>query len=220
MGAMRFATSSVVDDVRIVAPSALPISKPRSISAPVKLLFMLQQKAWIVMPAASNLFLTSRKWSSGVSTRQLRRSSRALIPSGDGGAPRSSRPADDAGASCGLNGSDTVRRHMVDALAISPRRAGPHPRSQAAGAALARIRNRTSLIQRKAVQRVAGGDEHVLAAVDQVRFRRVRHLTELRMPERLAVGRIERDEISGYAAAKQQLSRRRHATWRRTTASG
>src|SRR6267378_298148 len=75
------------------------------------------------------------------------------------------------------------------------------------------------LIQRKRIQRVAGGDEHVLAAVDQIRFGRVRHLAELRVPERLAVGRIERDEISGNVAAKQQLSSRCHQTGRRASAA-
>ena len=40
-GAIRFATSSVVDAVMISAPSALAISKPRSISASVKLGFGL-----------------------------------------------------------------------------------------------------------------------------------------------------------------------------------
>jgi hypothetical protein len=40
-GAMRLATSSVVDAVMIPAPRARAISKPRSISASVKLAFGL-----------------------------------------------------------------------------------------------------------------------------------------------------------------------------------
>src|SRR5436190_13883347 len=62
-----------------------------------------------------------------------------------------------------------------------------------------------SLIEGECVERVAGGDQDLLAAVDHVRFRRVRHLTDMRVPDWVAVGRIERDEITGNSAAEQQF---------------
>src|SRR5438874_2674968 len=62
------------------------------------------------------------------------------------------------------------------------------------------------LIQRERIQRVTGRHENVLTPVDQVGFRRVRHRADLRVPERLAVRRIERDEIARYVAAEQQFA--------------
>src|SRR4051812_7858049 len=63
-----------------------------------------------------------------------------------------------------------------------------------------------SLVKRERIERVAGGDEDLLPAVDQVGFRRVRHLSDLRVPQRVAIRRIERDEVTGDVAAEQQLS--------------
>src|SRR3954466_9974467 len=64
----------------------------------------------------------------------------------------------------------------------------------------------TLLIQRERVQRISRGDEDVLPSVDQIGFRRVRDLPDLGMPQRLAVGRIEGNEVARDVAAKQQLA--------------
>src|SRR5262249_14316609 len=36
----------------------------------------------------------------------------------------------------------------------------------------------------------------------------IRHLSDLRVPQRIAVRRVESDEVAGYVAAEQQLPRR------------
>src|SRR6185503_17277988 len=64
-------------------------------------------------------------------------------------------------------------------------------------------------IQRKRKQRVAGGDQHVLAAVDHVGLGRVRHLADRRVPQRVAVGGIVGDEVAVRIAAEEELARRR-----------
>ena len=61
------------------------------------------------------------------------------------------------------------------------------------------------LLQVEGEQAVAGGDGDVLPAVEQVGLRTVGQLrSELRVPEDLAGGRVERDEVAGRIAGEDQ----------------
>src|SRR5262245_25114564 len=61
-------------------------------------------------------------------------------------------------------------------------------------------------VQCKCVQRVPGGNEEVLSGIDHVGFRRVRQVSDARVPQRFAVRRIARDDISSRVAREQQLA--------------
>src|SRR5262245_2962859 len=67
---------------------------------------------------------------------------------------------------------------------------------------------KTALVQPEGVQHVAGGGQNILLAVERVGLGRVRHSPEARVPERRAVGRIERDEVAAAVSGEEQSAGR------------
>src|SRR6187455_1834048 len=65
------------------------------------------------------------------------------------------------------------------------------------------------LVQRERVQRVVHGDEHVLLPGVHVGLQRVGRRADARVPQRIAVGRVERDEAAAAVAGEEHLPRRR-----------
>ena len=59
-------------------------------------------------------------------------------------------------------------------------------RGRTGGSSLVQLAARASLVKREHVERVADGDQHVLAAVDREGLRRVRGAADARVPQRLA----------------------------------
>ena len=64
----------------------------------------------------------------------------------------------------------------------------------------------------KVYKRVVARDEQVLMTVQHVRLRRCRHAVDARVPQRLAVGGVERDDVAAAVAGEHQSARRRQQT--------
>jgi hypothetical protein len=64
-------------------------------------------------------------------------------------------------------------------------------------------------VQGKRVQRIPARDQHVLVAIHRIRLRRVHDITQLRMSERLSIGRIVGDDVAARIAREQQFARGR-----------
>src|SRR4051812_42121622 len=88
----------------------------------------------------------------------------------------------------------------------NPPRAKVVRRSAQREGGLLQLNTLTALIQRERVQRVADGNEHVLLAVHRIRLRRVGDRADSRMPQRLAVRRVIRDEVAAAVPAEDQLA--------------
>src|SRR5689334_11032647 len=65
------------------------------------------------------------------------------------------------------------------------------------------------LIEGKRVQRLVHGDEHVLVAVERVRFGRIRDRADPRIPQRFPRGRVKRDEVAAAVAREDEMTGRR-----------
>src|SRR4051794_20897863 len=63
---------------------------------------------------------------------------------------------------------------------------------------------RAASLEREREQRIPTGHQDVLLAVERVRLRRVRHVSQPRVPQRRAVRWIEGDEIASAIAGEQQ----------------
>src|SRR5207244_1660919 len=63
------------------------------------------------------------------------------------------------------------------------------------------------LVQSECEQRIARSHQQILMAVEHVRLRRVRHLTDVRVPQNLSVGRIVGHDVATEIAAEEQLAR-------------
>src|SRR5207247_958175 len=67
----------------------------------------------------------------------------------------------------------------------------------------------TRSVESEGIKRISGGRQYILAAIDHVGFRRIRHLTDIAVPEDLSVRRVKGNQIPGNVAGKKQSSGRR-----------
>ena len=58
-------------------------------------------------------------------------------------------------------------------------------------------------IDRERIQGIAARDQQILMAVDCISLRRIRHVAQMRMPERLPVRRIVRHDVAARVAREQ-----------------
>src|SRR6185503_1203317 len=153
------------------------------------------------MPALLNFRPICRKWSSGVSRRQRRSSSR--VPLGSTSGAQSSHSATPHAVIAAITPSTrsppagrgrsrklyvwTPRRTPLTTFGRALAGSGLSRTSPASASVPNSLRVITLRVHRKCVERVAGGDEHVLPAADHVRLGSVRHLADLRVPQRIAV---------------------------------
>src|SRR5262245_27475831 len=61
------------------------------------------------------------------------------------------------------------------------------------------------LVHDERIQRVSVRNQHILPAVEQIRFWRIRDAADVRVPERLAGDGIKRDEVAAAIAGEQHL---------------
>src|SRR5688500_8578105 len=69
--------------------------------------------------------------------------------------------------------------------------------------ALRGSRRTVTSVKSKRVERVADRDEDVLLAVEEIGLRRVRDVADPRVPQRLALLGIERDEVAAAVAGEE-----------------
>src|SRR5690606_20825661 len=108
--------------------------------------------------------------------------------------------------------SNRMKRLLVVPWSIAPmyRAMRPPRRVASRRSSLTPFSGGGLLAQTKREERAAGGDRHVLAAVDRVRHRpRIDLPAERCPPQQLAALRVEREEVAFAPAAEHEAARRR-----------
>src|SRR5262245_32668719 len=64
------------------------------------------------------------------------------------------------------------------------------------------------LVEGEGIKRISRSRQYILAAIDRIGFRSIRHLADIAVPKHFSVCRIERNQVPGNVAGEKQSSRR------------